>query len=389
VSGTTTFTSPSGTDIHVRVGAVASGENGEGLVEQMASTVRTQLAAVDATAGTSLTLADGRVVHERRFACSPNGVRLDAKAAGMVDDGRAVVAFAMWPPDDVETEAAFDLLIAGVVPPGVASRPQAAERAAGRVAPAARPDRSVDWSNCRARWATAGVDDGVALGATRWSVAELAFCSWVLDAPSFPTADWGQLGAMSQDAFDATVETLAKSFLARGLLRADDDGRAQLTDDVSRAFEVAVFPDLTIFVERLVGAEYRYWWLGLRADAGVMVVPLPDGSREVSEIESGAAVTRLLHLTDVDPSTATLPTVSPRVTLNDVVGGGAPARGLTRVTTGWKADNTVAGGVVTWADGPDHALWLAELDPVEAMPTWQLTPATPDTVRAELLAHLP
>ena len=210
----------------------------------------------------------------------------------------------------------------------------------------------------------------------------------ILGAGSFPTVGSEQLGGLPEAAVMATAEAITRSFLARRIVCEGDDGAAALCPPLDELMDIAVFPDLTVSVERLGADGVARWWFGLRPDRAVRVTVLPDGTRECVEVEPGSAIAGVPALAGAGTggSTGSGPV---RVELADVTAGDGPVTAVVRIGTAWRDGAQLHGGQLTWALGPHGASWLAEPRLDEQVPGWDLDPTDLDGLRANLLDHLP
>jgi hypothetical protein len=192
-----------------------------------------------------------------------------------------------------------------------------------------------------------------------------------------------------------TLETVMRSFIARGLVRPLDDGSVALVDELHSLMDTAVFPDVTVLAEHLGAGGIAVTWFGVRPDHAVRVRVCSDGSRECAEIAPAHLIGNLWNLSGtrhrsegmaagaIDPETS--------VTLEDVVERRCDVASLLRVTTAWREGDVIHGGIVAWAVGTTGELWLADQHNVPADGTlaWDLRSGDPEAVRNQLLDHLP
>ena len=311
----------------------------------------------------------------------------------LIDGALALTVVGSWPLSN-QVDSEMDAALAGIrlLSRPVASFPTTADPEARRPSVKRPPLDASAWSDLRAAWRApdaAGVEVGAA---ARWSPVELAVCAAILGAASFPTVGPELLASLPTASLNATLDAVTRSFIARGLVRAHDDGWATLCDGPREVMEGAVFPDLTISIERLSGGGAGHWWFGLRPDQGVQVTVLPDGSRECGSIHPGRLIDQVFAVTGTGkPTGGEAPAGADpgHVTLADVVGGASRVAALLRVNTAWRVGTLIRGGVFTWALGVDGSLWLA--DPVvgDEPPSWKLGAIDLEGLGAELLDHLP
>jgi hypothetical protein len=391
VSEGATFSTPSGIDINLRLNLAPDELDASDLAAQMEDAARAEVEGIDDISASTVQLRGGRVAHERRFACTRAGVASVGRILCVVEGGLALTASASWPADGQVADAEMDEAVASV---RLLARPLAtvrtgAESEATR-APAKRP--SIDpsaWAELRTAWSRSQPVGADVLGTTRWSPAELAVCATILGASSFPTVGAELLASLPEVALNATLDVVTRSFVARGLVRAGDDGFAALSEPLQQVMEVAALPDLTILVERLAAAGNGRWWFGLRTDRAVQVTVLRDGSRDCGAIEPEAVIGQIMAITGTPSATNRSSPGPERVTSAEIIDGSTPVAALVRVNTAWRDGDLVRGGVLTWAVGADGACWLAEPAAAEASPTWNLRSTDLDALRAEILEHLP
>ena len=200
------------------------------------------------------------------------------------------------------------------------------------------------------------------------------------------------LASLPAAVLKATIETVMNSFIARGLIRAGGDGRARLGGGLADIIDIAVFPDLTISIERLRAGGSDRWWFGVRPDRAVQVSVLPNGSRECGLIDAGRAIDQMLAVTATGRPSSDVPLEDPApvsITLADLTAGVGAIAAVVRVTTAWRVGEMICGGALSWATSDDGSHWLAEPDANESHPSWTLASVDAEGLRAELLAHLP
>ncbi len=394
VSEEATFSSPSGTDIHLRLNRARNEWNSSDLAAQMEAAARIQVRGIKEITASTMPLTGGRVAHDRRFTSESDGIASIGRVVCLVEDGLALTVSASWTEGGLGADADIDIAVASIrlLNRPVTDAPAASDMPPAR-APAKRPPvDSSAWSELRNAWSGTHPVEARLRRVTRWSPVELSVCAAVLGAPSFPTVGGELLASMSPDGLIATLDAVTRSLLARGLVRAGDDGLTDLSEDLRELMEVALYADLTILVERLGAPANGRWWFGLRPDRAAQVTVLPDGSRECAEIEPDHVIAQLLALTQAPGIVAADPTGpadAGRVTLQDLVDGTGPVLALVRFNSTWRVGETVRGGTFTWAIGADGALWLAEPQAKEATPVWQLRSIDFEGLRSDLLAHLP
>lgn len=398
VSEGSTFTSPSGVAVHVRLDRAPDGWDAVALADHQENLARAELGEIDVVANDAVPAGVGPAGRSRRFRFDRDGVATVGRIVCSVDDGLALTVSATWPEADDDAGTELDRVVAGL---RLLRRPVAAFGTVpdGETVRAPQARAAVEdsvWSAMRAAWddrAVAGtsVPDAAWNGA-RWSPEECAVFATILGSPSFPTVGSEVLAALPERALHATLSAVTNSFVARGVVRALDDGSVGLVDEVDQVVQVAVFPDLTVSVDRITAGAVSSCWFGVRPDRAVLVRVEPTGSRACGGIDPGELVAHVLAVTGTAEREVPVPSASERiVTLDEVVTGAAGVDAIVRVTTAWRVGGVIHGGDLAWALGADGSLWLAE--PVDAdddaPAAWQLRPVDTDAVRSELLDHLP
>jgi hypothetical protein len=379
VSDGATLASPSGTDIHLKLGRAPEGWTAKDVADDMQSATRAGLQAINGSTSKTVTLRRGVIAEDRRFQFDRDGVTWVTRAVCSVDAGLALTIRASWPATNDAADDEVDVAVAGlrVMSRPISATPEVSD-APTPVAPQRRP--AVDgatWSDLRARWAASDPDEAASpTDVTRWSTAELAVCATILGSPSFPTVGSELLSSLPDAALTATLEWVTRSLLARRLIMSVD-GTTKICDELRDMMEAAVFPDLTISVERLDAGGATGWWFGVRPDRAVQVTVEADGSRECAVVEPAEVVAHVVaHM------------------CADGVGGGsldnaADVVAMARFTTAWRDGELIRGGTFALAIGAEGALALAEPDPGGESPGWTLHPTDPAALRVTLIEHLP
>lgn len=393
VSERATLASPSGTEVHLRLERAPEGWNSSDLADQMEAAARAEIAGIDVVTATTVALPGGRVADERRFECDREGVASIGRIVCSVDGGLALTFSASWAASSHVADADVDKAITGLrlLSRPVVNIPTPPDAKGSAVRVKRTPVDVSAWSALRLAWGAANPVEVDVGGATRWSPAELAVCATILGSSSFPTVGPELLASLPEAGLSATLDAVTRSLLARRFVRARHDGSTAFSDELQELMELAVFPDLTISVERLGVDGAGRWWFGLRPDRAVQVTVLPDGSRECGEIEPGRVVAQVLAL-GARQGTVGDVRAGPerdRVTVEDVIGGVAGVAALVRMSTAWRVGDLIRGGVLTWAVGSDGSLWLAELDATGGSPLWELRSTDVEGLCATLLDHLP
>jgi hypothetical protein len=386
-----TLASPSGTEVRVRLDRAPEGFDSSALADRMIDHARAEVDVRDVEA-TTRALAGGHLAEERRFGCGIDGVESLGRVVGLVEADLALTISSAWPVADTAAETDVDTAVAGVrilrLPPVVRLPGAAPEQPASPPAPARAPGELPVWEPLLAAWRDAPAQAARPRDLSRWAPSELAVIAAILGSPAFPTVGPVHLSSMPEPALTATVEAVSRSLLARRLVSAGDDGTTVLADQIGGAMDVAVYPDLTISVERTGPGSESTWWFGVRPDRAVQVTVLSDGTRECSELEPAEVVGQLLTLAGVVDGTADAFAAETRfATFEELATGEAKVAGLNRITTAWRDAGHIVGGVFTFAVGLDDSLWDAELDP--SVTGWSLRRTDLAGLHRSFADHLP
>ncbi len=398
VSEGSVFTSPSGTEVRVQLSRAEDGRNASDLVEGTARTMQAEFKPVEEISASTIELPGGRFALERRFRFGCDGSDNVGRIVCTVDGSLVLTVSASWPETGGDGDGAMTLLLESL---RLLHRPVATFGELRDHASEHDPKKRVnseppDWSALREAWSGSSPREAELRHVSRWSPEELAVCATVLGSPLFPTVGIELLGSLSKTALDATLQTVTRSFVARGLLRSTDDGSAALVGDVGEMMDTAVNPGLTILIQRVGANRNEARWFGVRHGSAVQVEVLHDGSRECAALEPACLVGHVLASARKvacgrDGTVVETGIASRRVTLDDVIEGSSPIDSLVVVNTAWRVGDQIWGGVLTWAVGADGLLWSTEQEAAdgEAPPSWTLRTAEAGAVRAELLEHLP
>jgi len=377
VSEEATLRSPSGTDIHLKLGRVPEGWTAAHVADDLESATGAAFSAVNGATSKTVVLRSGMVVEDRRLEFDRDGTAWVARLVGSVDDGLALTVRASWPATNGEADGELDVAVAGL---RLLTHPLPVSPSVSEAVPAppSRKRSSVDastWAQLRACWATSVSEGGGPPNQlTRWSAAELAVFATILGSSSFPTVGSELLASLPEAALTPTLEWVTRSLLARRLIEPAADGTTKICADLETVMEVAVFPDLTIFVERFDRDRATRVWFGVRPDRAVQIAAPIDGSRECALLDPGEVVSRIGDSLTTPDRTGHLESEA------DVVA-------LTRITTAWRDGDLIRGGTFAVATGADGAVTLA--DPSPDSTGWQLRPTDAAGVQATLLEHLP
>lgn len=376
VSEEATLRSPSGTEIHLKLGRVPEGWTAAAVADDLESATRAAFSAVNGTTSKTVVLRSGVVGDDRRLEFDRDGAAWVARLVGSVDGGLALTVRASWPATNGEADGELDLAVTGLrlLTHPLPLSPSVTQAVA---APPSRKRSPVDasrWAQLRACWATSVSDGGTSGQPTRWSAAELAVFATILGSSSFPTVGVELLASLPEAALTPTLEWVTRSLLARRLIEPAADGTTKICADLEIVMEVAVFPDLTIFVERFDPHGATRVWFGVRPDRAVQIAAPIDGSRECALLDPAEVVSRIHDGLTTPDGTGQLDSEA------DVVA-------LTRITTAWRAGELIRGGTFAVAAGADGAVAFA--DPSADSTGWQLRLTDAAGVHATLLEHLP
>jgi hypothetical protein len=275
-----------------------------------------------------------------------------------------------WPADDTAASTDFEAAVAAtfVLPrrlegAGAEYPIDASDEALDTNRPSPEPDA---WLALRAAWATGAGTAAVVTHVARWSPHELLVAAALVGSGTFPTIDSTPLAASTQPSIDAVVDAVLASLSTRGLTETVGDGRRRPAGSLAAVVDMALTPDLVLWIERLGDGDSYGWWIGLRPDAAMQLTVLPEGGRESAWFDPATLVDHVLSLI-----------------------AGAP--GLTSVTALWHHGEVLHGGTFAWKVNDDGATSLA----VEATwgdadtHEWAFELATTDALRDCLLGYLP
>ena len=338
-----TIAPPSGAAIQVRLGRAADGCDSSVLADKAEAEARGQTAGMGDVTKSTVPLLGGLVGEQRVFAFERNGVASIGRFVCLIDDGLALTLTASWPAGDEVVDSEVDVALAGI---RLVSRPVATfPTGGGPQGPRPSVQRSVVdasvWTDLRIAWLNSDMRTAERRTGTRLSSIEFAVCATIVGAASFPTVGPELLASLPGAVLNATLDTVTRSFIARGFAEAGEDGFAILSAPLRKLVEVAVFPDLAISIERLGDRGAQCWWFGLHPDRGVQVSVLADGSCECAEIDPSRVIDQIFAVSEI---------------------GGAVAESV-RVNTAWRDREVIRGGVFTCEPGADvEALRLQLLD---------------------------
>ena len=278
-----TLRSPSGTDIQLKLGRVPEGCTAATVADDLESATRAAFSAVNGATSKTVVLRGGMVGEDRRLEFDRDGTPWVGRLVCSIDGALALTVRASWPATNGEADGEVDLAVAGL---RLLTHPVPLSPSVAEAEPAvpSRKRSSVDastWAQLRACWATSTSDGyGMPSEPTRWSAAELAVFATILGSSSFPTVGSELLASLPEAGLAPTLEWVTRSLLARRLIEPGADGTTKISADLENVMEVAVFPDLTIFVERFDPHGATRTWFGVRPDRAVQIAAPIDGSRE-------------------------------------------------------------------------------------------------------------
>jgi hypothetical protein len=370
VSEAATLVSPSGTEIHMKLGRVPDGWTAADVADEMESATRAARPGINGAASRTATMRSGIVADDRRLEFEREGVQWVGRLISSVNAGIALTLRASWPATNGAGDADVDTALAGVrlLSHPISASPLSPEAATPAVRAKRPPVDAAAWAGLRSQWVASRTGGSTGNRATQWSAAELAVFATILGSSSFPTVGSELLGSLPEAGLAATLEWVTRSLLARGLIEPGPNGSTQISEELREIMEVAVFPDLTISAERLRGSGARGWWFGLRPDRAVQVTVSVDGSRECAMIEPADVVDRLSHL------------------IESCRGGGET---LVRVTTAWRDGDLIRGGTFTVQIGEDGALALTDLEPQAGSASFASHATDAEGLRTAVLENLP
>jgi hypothetical protein len=394
----TTFVSPSGTEVHARVHRAPDGWVATDLIEREAAVLGVEATPIGDAPSSTFRVNGNRIVAQQRgFTFRRDGIDREGRIICAIDDGMALTITASWTATNAGADGEVDEVASGI---RILNRPiatfEARPHSAVRASQAGRiPPEHSAWSALRKTWATP-IDAVEEIGSVaRWSPQELAVFALTLNSPNFPTVGVEEFAALPQMAMQVTLETVMRSFIARGLVRALEDGSVALEDELHSLMDAAVFPDLTVLAEHIGAGGIAVTWFGVRPDRAVRVRVIPDGSRECGEIVPAHLIGHLWNLSGSDERSEEMVDGAAdqqrSVTLEDFVDRRGGVVSLLRVTTAWRVGDIIHGGIVAWALGTSGELWLATQHdtPTNGALSWDLQPCDLGVVRDQLLDHLP
>lgn len=202
---------------------------------------------------------------------------------------------------------------------------------------------------------------------------------------AFPTVGVEWLAGLPSSSVDAIVDTVARSLIARNLLGRADDGSAAYAGDLRSIIEAPLFAELVIEVVHMKGVTTQQTWIGVAVDQATRVVVTDDGTRRIDQFAPACVAAAVLAATDDSgrPARRDLEPPHGRITEAMVGDPSSDLTSLTRITTTWRLDGRLHGGVFFWAQDATGAGWMAEPDGSE----WTLHRSS--GLHQLLLAHLP
>src|SRR3954454_8294703 len=396
VSERSTFLSPSGAEVHATVTSAPEGWTTAHLMAREISAMPADAKAADD--GQSVTRVNGNQIvgEQRAFVFRQHGIDRAGRIMCAVDDGIALTITASWSVTDAAAGAEVELVAAGI---RLLNRPVAAIEAkagsATRTSPPRRvPTQTSDWSHLRAEWSAPPATSPELSNVARWSPQELAVGALIVGSPSFPTVGAEEFSGLPRVAVQVTLETVMRSFVARGLVRPLDDGSVALVDELHSMIDTAAFPDLTVLAQCIGPPSIAVTWFGVRTDRAVRIGVNDDGSRECGDFAPRDLVALFCSLWAADDRSdiiAPTTTTTRTVTVADLVEQACDVTSLVQVTTAWRVGNALHGGRPAWATGINGELWQAEQHdlPEHGAVAWLLRSSSADDVRKDLLGCLP
>ncbi len=401
VSESVLLTSPGGTDITAATSRPPDGADSLALAHRHLQMLIDTLPGFSESSLTETTAFAGAPAVARRFGFERDGGEWCGRVVYSIVDNVACTVSAAWPADGPQTEAAdaaFDTAVRGVrmlarftplneLPP---TSDEESTSSAGSAPLSRRPavDAST-WQRVRSAWLKPMPEVATPEPGTpsRWSEAELQVCATLLGAAMFPTVDPEPLLAHPESVRSAITGAVARSLLARGIIRADN-GRPSLSEKAGAELELAVQPDLAVQVERFERSGNRLWWFGVRPDRAIEVSVEQDGTRSCAPMTPADLLRRILAgtgLGDGGAAAGDARTVQPEKVFDDK----NEVRAVVRVRTTWRDGSASTGGWLQWAVDVEGGLYSVDEEVAPSGTRWRLQPSDVDQARALLLAHLP
>lgn len=378
------LTTPSGQTVEAYVGPVHAGSGPAELLDHEVEVARALIGAVDVSEPVRARLRGGHSAESRDLRFDHDGTEHIVRIACAVVGDHAMRFVGRWVADDATAPIEFDAAVAGAF---VWSR--AVEIASGDgvsgdaadqpISPSVRPPiQQETWRQLREIW-SAGAPAGASAALTditRWSTYELIVAAAMTGGDTFPTIDGGTLAAAPRPAVDAVTQAVLASLLARDLAEHAADGRLHPAGSLAPVTDVALAPDLVLWIQRDDGDSPYGWWIGVRPDVALQLAVLPDGGRESSWLAPVAVVDHALDLITATPA---------------MNAPGMHVPSTTTVTALWHEGAVVRGGVFAWTvdDHGATALGDEQVWDGDDSPCWHLDPAPIDALRGHLLGYLP
>lgn len=410
VSESSVVTAPSGVAVNVRLDRALDGWDAVALADHHEAAARAELGELEVISSDAVRSRSGGAAESRQFRFDRSGTATVGRMVCSVVDGLALTISATWPDGDVDAVDEMDRVAAAV---RLMHRPVAAFGGSPDEAPAEEgpadggsvvsppprpPVAASEWTAAREAWVARAPAPADLTDVTRWSAEEVAVFAMILGAPSFPTVGSEALAALPERSLTPMLAAVTSSLVARGVVQALEGGSVALSSDVDDVMQIAVFPDLTVAVDRVTRDGIGSCWFGVRPDRAAQVSADPIGSRTCARFDPGQLVGQILTVTGTnDRGGASTALSNPVVTLDDLLAEGSAVEAIARVTTAWRIDSVIHGGQIVWAIGADGALWLADpsTDVADAdadadQPvSWTLRPCDLAALRSELVDHLP
>jgi hypothetical protein len=359
-----TLTSPSGTVIEVRLEAAPEGWGPHDVIERQEAAARAVFPGLVVADEQSVTMGGGRTGIDRHYALDPDGRPVTGRLVSSVAHGLVLTVSATWPDGTPGADADVDRVLAGL-------------RLLRR--PVAEIERSADHEP-----APSG-DVGAPTG---WSAEELAVCALILGSPVFPTVGSELMGAMPGPVLDATVDAIVHSLIARDVLTIEGD-RVSVSAAHRRVLEPAVYPALSIAVERLGSSGREVLAYCVRPDVAVQVVAGRHGRRRCTELVPATVVDHLLAATCTPAGdTPARAHAMAQHAEPEALAARPDIAGVVVAISTWRDGEVINGSEVIWAIGCDGGLWLADAER-QAGAACCFRAVGPAAIRHALLGALP
>jgi hypothetical protein len=387
VSESAIVRSPSGTEIRVWLDNQPDTTDVRTIADRVEASARDEVGPIDDVSAADLELGR-RAAHARQFTFERAGDTMVGRIVCSVEGQRALIASGAWPRQAATMSAAeMDTTVAGL---RLLDSPVAVAVPAGLSSPAlsAANKSGLDiamWSPLLDAWASDASTAPEPDQPSRWSPAELAVVAAWLGAAAFPTVGVEWLAGLPTTTVDAITNTVTGSLIARALVVPAGDGTVTLADGLRSIVEAALLAELVVDVAHMTEERVQHTWFGVTLDRATRIAVTEDETRRIDQFPAqGVPAAVLAAIGDIgQPAAADLAPPDGSLTTSMVRDPTCNVTSLTRITTTWRLDGRLHGGVFFWARRANGAGWLA----VPAGDEWTLHRA--EGLRATLLQHLP